>query len=346
MLYEVPNPNKSYIVEKSSEYLINKYEGVSFVKVQIPEDMYIPPLPYRQEKLIFPTGTFAGFYTHIEIRNALKHGAKILDYGSGIFYTETIDLFSSFVTKHYKERLKLKAKGSPLQVMEKLVLNNLYGKWGFNYRDCSQVIPARKLDPKKHIKEGARVIPIAKGKFFSVTTDVAPPVYSFPIWSVYITARARILMYEYLNDHRLKDKLIYTDTDSIFLTNHAGEITSSKELGEMSLEDGYPVKEAIFIRPKNYYTHKYKCKGIRTIQDGIDKGDQIFQDVLKNIKIKQKRFTKFRTALRSENHHKYGKLQPNQIITVTKQVSLEDDKRLWDKPFDPTTWQDSIPRNI
>jgi len=342
MCYPVPNTNKSRIVEKSGLRLINKYEGVSYVKINIP-DMKIPPLPYKHEgRLIFPVGIIEGYWTHIELRNALKYGCEILEYGSGIYYKETVDLFSGFVKTHYGERLILKKEGNPLEQMEKAVLNNLYGKFAFNYTSCSSIIPSERFDPTK-LKEGDEVIPLFDNKFFSVTTEIPPPIYSFPIWSSYITARARLIMYGYLSDKRLKDKILYTDTDSIFLENDSGEIQHSDKLGEMGLEKGYPVERSVFIRPKMYYTHKLKCKGIKTFYDEKDHSEQIYYKILHKQKIIQDRFTKFRTAIRSKEEHKWGVLKPNQIIKVEKTLDLEDTKRAWKKFFDADEYQDSRP---
>jgi len=187
------------------------------------------------------------------------------------------------------------------------------------------------------------VEPMCNNKFISVeSANVEAPIYSFPIISSYITSYARIKMYNYLSDERLQHKIISTDTDSIFLDNYQGEIETSNLLGDMKLEDGYPIAKGIFIRPKMYKTFKPKCKGIKF---GIN-AEQEFENILDKKPIEQERFIKFRTAIRSETHHNNGKLKPNQIIKITKQLDLEDTKRNWLEPFVKDQPQDSLPLNI
>lgn len=148
-------------------------------------------------------------------------------------------------------------------------------------------------------------------------------------------------MYEYLNNPMIQDRIISTDTDSIFLYDYKDEIETSTLLGDMKLEDGYPIKDAIFIRPKMYKTFKPKCKGVK-----FNDAETEFKAILDKQPITQQRFTKYRTAIRSQTHHKDGVLQPNQIIQIEKKLDLEDTKRNWIEPFTYTKKQDSYPLEI
>jgi len=340
MLMKMPNPNKYKHIEHTSINYIKSYEGVSHVLVRVPMHMKIPPLPYKKDgKLLFPVGTFKGYYNHNELRNAMKYGVEILEVYDTLIYTETGYYFKDFVEKHYQNRLNMKQKGDPMQIMCKLMLNNLYGKFGFNYKKTSSVIPRNQLNYDKHIKKDCYIEPLSElNEFFSVESAVVTvPDYSFPIISSYITSYARIKMYEYLADVRIQNKIIATDTDSIFIHNYVDEISTSTQLGAMSLESGYPVKESYFVRPKFYNTNKPKCKGVKFSSESQ------FFDMLNNIPIKQERFVKYRTALRSQPNHKHGVLVPNQIIQVSKKVDLEDTKRAWSSDFVPDTIQKSRP---
>lgn len=341
MLENIPDPNKSRELKQGTYYNINKFEGVSEVLVSVP-DMYMPPLPLRREgKLLFPVGTFKGHYTHIELRNAIKNGVTILEIGEQIVYKKTYPFFKSFVEQHYSERRVYQKEKSPLELLEKLIMNNLYGKFAFNYKNTDSIIPSHEFDFTKHVENATYLHPAANHKFMSVKGEgIKPPIYAFPIFSAYITAYARITMYEYLKNPALKEKMIATDTDSIFLNHYKGEIAESTEVGKMKLEDGYPIKKAIFIRPKMYKTEKVKCKGVHFNKDNMDK---LFNDILEGRKITQRRFIKLRTALRSQEKHKFGLLTPNQIIHIKKNLNLEDSKRVWGKPFSPIEEQDSKP---
>ena len=76
----------------------------------IQNDTYVPLLPVRHDnKLIFPIGLIKGYYTHLELREAQKHGFTINKLGNGVIYTKTFKLFKSFVIDKYKTRLEQKA---------------------------------------------------------------------------------------------------------------------------------------------------------------------------------------------------------------------------------------------
>ena len=344
MLQEIPNPNKYRIHKQGCLYNILQKEGVSEVKVSVP-DMYMPPLPVRRDnKLLFPTGTFKGYYTHIEIRNAIKYGVTILEIGEQITYTETYPFFKSFVEQHYAERREYQKQDSPLQLMEKLLMNNLYGKFAFNYKHTDSIIPEHEFDFEKHVENATYTHPSANSNFMSVKgIGIKPPIYAFPIFSAYITAYARITMYEYLKNPLLQEKIIATDTDSIFLQHYRGEIRESTQIGCMKLEDGYPIERGIFIRPKMYKTHKVKCKGVKFHKDSMN---VLFNDILDGKEISQDRFIKLRSVIRSQSHHIYGLLSINQIVTITKHLDLEDTKRVWNTDFNPLEQQDSKPIHI
>jgi hypothetical protein len=92
-----------------------------------------------------------------------------------------------------------------------------------------------------------------------------------------------------------------------------------------------------------YSTEKPKCKGIRFSKDNAPTE---FLNILHGGKIHQDRFVKLRTALRSNDEHKFGKLKPNQIIPIEKSCDLEDTKRKWTKKFDLLGQQDSEPIHL
>jgi DNA polymerase elongation subunit (family B) len=158
MMNEMPNPNSAKCVDVGSMYIINKYHGITDVTINIP-DMYIPPLPYRSDKLLFPVGTISGYYTHIELRNALKHGCTILDIRESVYYSKTCRPFDTYVTHHYNTRKQLKKENNKLELMHKLLLNSLYGKFGFNYNNCSSIIQAKDIKDE-HMLYGVKLVPL------------------------------------------------------------------------------------------------------------------------------------------------------------------------------------------
>lgn len=66
--------------------------------------------------------------------------------------------------------------------------------------------------------------------------------------AIFTTAYARLHMAEL--KYKYRDYLLYTDTDSLFLTKELPSEYVGKELGRFKLE--YDIKEAVFIAPKTY----------------------------------------------------------------------------------------------
>jgi len=337
MINELPNPNYVNEVKETTLKLIMKYEGVSYIE-GVQDKRYIPLLPVRMDnKLLFPTGIIKGYYTHIEIREALKNGFRITNFGDGNIYTKTCKPFEDFVKTTYAERREKQKTGNKLELMDKRILNSLYGKFAFNYRFNNTFKPADKMKADDYIKN--QFVEEINGFVYIRNTGLTEPTnYSIPIWSAYITAYARLKLYSWLKDEQISKNLIYTDTDSLFLSD-GKELPQSTELGELKLE--YSCDEAIFVRPKFYSAKKVKIKGIKSV-----KTKDKFHSFLKNPKVYEDRFTKLRTAIRSKETYKTGVLVPNEIIRVFKELDLEDEKRKWSGKFNPNIMEDSTAKHV
>lgn len=330
MIKEMPDPNSVQDLNSSNQYLIDNYDGVSYVE-GYQEDTYLPILPVRyNQKLIFPTGLIKGYYTHYELRKAQNNGFNVKYIGDGVIYTKKCKPFERFIKAKYQKRKMQKEKGDPMELMTKLIMNSLYGKFAYNYKTKDSLIPVNELT-EKEINDSSYIEDLGNG-YVTLSSDTGQPcTYSFPIFSCYITAYARIKIWEEMQ--KVKDKLIYCDTDSMFLIDK--KIKSSNELGEFKFE--YNSKDAIFIKPKMYMTQEVKIKGVKKVNK------EVFKQILKNPTITQERFVKYRTAIRSKDHHKHGKLKINQIIPITKTLDLEDSKRFWSNYFVPENEEDSKP---
>ena len=159
--------------------------------------------------------------------------------------------------------------------------------------------------------------------------DTEPKIHCIPIWSLYVTAYARLKLYSYL-EHT---DPIYCDTDSIITDV---ELEDSKELGFMKKE--MDIDEMLIIRPKFY--------GIKYFKDGEIKEyvkSKGIPYVLKyhNLKTKVSRidynkFSKFRESVRKG-------IRPNKMIDVFKHINYDDDKRIFHRPFSVDNQSDSIP---
>ena len=338
MLNKYPVPQTVFYVSSSTKDVDIKFylqfEGVSHFKLNIPYTKY-PLLPYRfNKRLVFPVGKFAGYYTHVEIRRAIElYGEKIiLEMKDCTYYTDTFPVFKNYVDFMYKKRLEAKEQKSSFEVFYKLMMNSLYGKFAMkNITNTEYFIPETNEDVLFNIKRGSDKanISVNMGELSYINNPREyDGIFSFPIWSCYVTAYARILMHKYI----CESEPVYIDTDSLFTTK---EIKSGKLLGELKLE--CVIKHGIIIKPKAYYINEsVKFKGLRIPKDQKHV-DRLFKNVLEQKPIRYEKFVKIKEGIKR-------KMNINSIIVVEKHVDLEDIKRNWcGKKFNPLELQDSEP---
>ncbi len=110
---------------------------------------------------------------------------------------------------------------------------------------------------------------------------------------------------------------------------------TSNELGELKLE--MKVKFGTIVKPKYYALVDMNNKDYVKIK-GISKRLNFleFNGMLLNPRFVFKKFMKFKESVRRG-------FIPNEIVQIEKQLSLADNKRKWEKPFDLKGLQDSVP---
>lgn len=261
--YSYPDPNTAHLISNPKDLsFIENYEGLSKVRVKVP-NTHIPLLPVRtEEHLFFPVGEFDGAYSHVELRNAIAENVKILKvYWS--FYTETTcSPFKDFVTDLYKERKELEKVDDKRADLVKILMNSLYGKFAQRNHDDVGYLKLVTKDMKFSTVKG--LFPYRSGEYVYVIipflTNILP-CYSNVLWSLYISAYARLELFKYLK--AAGSSLIYCDTDSIITFK---EFKTSDKLGSLRLIGKYT--EGIFLYPKLYFLKdefgktQIKAKGI------------------------------------------------------------------------------------
>jgi hypothetical protein len=207
--------------------------------------------------------------------NAKKYGysfeiMKGYKFEKGIIFKDYIDFLYSLRSQYSREH--------PLNLIAKILLNSLYGRFGMNddfpditifdnkksylnfMKDESQdIFGDIELGNKvlvKHRSENKNRQTMLYGNLETHNTNVA-------IASA-ITAYARIHMTQFKNNPNFN--LYYTDTDSAYIDRPLPDYMISKTiLGKMKLEN--ILDDAIFLAPKVYYLineldqHIYKVKG-------------------------------------------------------------------------------------
>ena len=223
-------------------------------------DVYLPALPFRTDRLYFPTGHFSGHYSSSELRLAVTDGAAVRIIKGVLFRSEPI--LRDYVMALHAEKMRAEASGDMARrYITKLLLNSCYGKFGeTRYKECYVKDPGTAFlrgncDLPYHIdcKHGPPVWPVAdSGMVWFHRRSQAPHI--LPQIAAAVTARARERQVGFL---RSCPRVWYTDTDSVFTDC---EIEAGGELGELARKRS---GEFQAFRPKEYeLSGKYKVKGV------------------------------------------------------------------------------------
>lgn len=353
-----PNPNTL------REGIDLEKEGMTYARIKVPDSLSIPLLPFRGEnKLLFPGGEFQSWQSNVELRKAIEIGYDIHPI-KGYHYEKTFNPFRSYITDLYAKRRKYKKEKSPIELVMKLCMNSLYGKFGQKMYQQEMIFPNDKEGMKKfrqYCQANRDLLDEGKPARYSIdspdTVEKLPdgtevhvpkifyikdedtedyPPFINPILCIYTTSHARLELYKWIEKiQAAKKRVFYCDTDSV-ITDH--QLPTGKRLGQMKLE--LNIKKGIIIKPKFYYleddsTTLVKAKGMMNLKTLSQ-----FNKIVESRVYKYKKFTRFRESIRRN-------LAFNQILDVEKIVGLEDDKRKWKKEkFDPSHLESSEPVKI
>jgi len=263
--------------------------------VEAPDDIYFPVLPVRYNGyLIFPKGKFTGVWASPEFELAIAKGYKVIKIYKAVNFLETTPVFQSYMQALFDYRKKSSGIEKDFY---KLMQNSLYGK--FAEKSEGLCVKGESYCTLEELKSGANIDGLV---YLQKTHQVR---YSALIWSVMITALARVHLYQLL------DKYVpyYCDTDSIFT---AASIETSSTPGTLKLVGS---GRAEFIEPKVYqFNGQYKAKGVpREAQESY----------YKTGRAKFRKPLKFREAQRRLDKT----LEPNLWIEVEKVRRSKFEKR-------------------
>lgn len=307
--------NLRYSENKSKfKFILEYYEGCCYVKVHH-KDFKFGLLPYRyNNKLIFPLGTFEGWYNFNELRFAVKTGlVEILDVYCYIYGNKKDSIFKNFVNDVYEKR---KNSNGIYNVIFKLILNSLYGKFAqknnterIYINDINEVDLFQYLSDKRfkkiyffNQKRNDCIIEFENEKEL---------LHSIVVISSYITSYARIELLKKLIQY--KDNVYYCDTDSLFVDIELDE--NSHELGKLKKEN----KKVIEIRGLKNYVY-------------IDENNEI-KEAIKGVPSDAYRVSEnvfyYNSIIKSKEALKNGYLNlTGRLEQRIKEVSLKYDKGL------------------
>ena len=222
-----------------------------------------------------------------------------------------------------------KARGTPMELFYKLLMNNLYGKFAQRPEEEPDIrhIDSYEGDEFMELWNKDNINMQVVNDFVYVTRKLNRwkiPSHTNPIYSVYITALAR----SHLWRQRPKN-LIYCDTDSYVTTD---TMETGVMLGDLKLEA--ESKKGVFIKPKLYMVDgenpRVKTKGLGRMTK------EEFYEMLQKGERSMNTLVKFKSGLRRG-------LKWNSTLNVTKHLDFEDNKRIWEKPFNLHDHQESEP---
>jgi hypothetical protein len=293
------------------------YEGVAHVKVKH-ENTYYGFLPYKKDgKLLFPVGTFTGWYNFNELRFALEQKAITIIRVMDVIYSEPIlSPFIEYVDTLYNRR---KATQNELEkTVLKLLLNSLYGK--FAQRIKSEMIYIKDIEKEIGILEEyekkkmlLRIVPFNAERldcFIEVKSNKGFLYNTIPVYSSYITSFARVELLKFLIKYH-NEKPVYCDTDSIFFAG-SPNIKDSTELGQWKKEN----KIVTEIRGLKNYSY---------ISNGLT-NDKI-KGVPKNAEKKGENLYSYSTLIKTRESINRN-VESGIETKRTKQLTLRYDKRI------------------
>ena len=334
---EFPEPTSRRISTKNDKRFFRNCDGLTEVTIKIPE-MHIPPLPFRHDDLVlFPVGIFRGYYSNVELRYAESIGCEILEVHRSIYYLLKCRPFKEFVDVLYPIRMKLKAEVpyNPMELVYKLLMNSLYGKFAEKYDTTTKSVHKNQIT---QVELESGLVKNQIGDYYYLSEEQDPRVHCIPIWAIYVTAYGRIKMHKAMSEVIAQGKkVVYCDTDSIVTD---AILPTSKELGELKLEQ--VIKTGYFIRAKSYMPvdevgeAEIRMKGIPRTLLTKERFLCLEQDPL----LKYTKIAKIKESIRRG-------LIPNEVIDSHKVIGLEDTKRDWrGKKFTFKEAQESDPLEI
>jgi len=226
--------------------IIKDINHPGFYWIRFSQNLEIPILPIKRDKLLFANGEFEGWYWFEEIMLAVEYGVKIISVKKII----SAQYYETFI-KEFVELNDEIRKISPIhKIIGKNNNNTFYGRLGMNPERLEEEI-TNSIEKDKYEK----VIEI-NGAFIGYKKKEKS--ISNVLISASITSKARIKLYRGMKKVIENDgRVLYTDTDSIIAAFKKEEYEKKidMEMGEIkfiSSDKDTIIEEGVFAMPKTY----------------------------------------------------------------------------------------------
>lgn len=243
--------------------------GFFYCKITSPTYLEHPILQRRIKtangyRTIAGLGSWTGWIFSSEMDNAVKYGYSFEILNGYEFKRGNV--FKDYITKMYNLRLEY-AKGHPLNLIAKLLMNSLYGKFGMRLEstqvemfDTSNEMESQLLKDlldlygktiKDFIKLDNFIVTVRDSLLnyeYSENEDMFHGVDINIAIASAVTAGGRMWMSTLKNNPLFK--LYYSDTDCAVVDKPLPSFMVGEALGQLKLE--YVIDKAVFLAPKVY----------------------------------------------------------------------------------------------
>jgi hypothetical protein len=245
-------------------------EAFGFFYCEITSPYYIEhPILQRRIKTkdgtrtIAGLGTWEGWILSGEMDNAVNYGYSFNIIRGYKFAKKNI--FKGYVEKLYKLRLEY-SSGTPMNLVAKLLMNSLYGKFGMKPENACIDIYDQSIEGlaslQSHIERNEESIQdIIKLDTHTVVVTGGVSIAKYnQVEDIYhgldvniaiasaVTSGARVIMSKVKNNPEFD--LYYTDTDSVVINKPLPQEMVGSSLGQFKLE--HEITKAVFLAPKVY----------------------------------------------------------------------------------------------
>lgn len=285
------HPNKIDLTNRK----LDSFFGYAEAIITCPDNILRPVLPYHHEgKTIYPIGTWQGVYFSEELKAVEKLG-YIIKLLKGYEFTK-ITYFPPYVYTFYD--IKKNSTGT-VKDMAKLQLNNLYGYFGrkilgiitqnINNKDLNNILLTRIVKSLTPINDdyttvltysniNHNLLEKLNNEFHEIGSNKHFTMSNVALAAA-VTAYSRIHMIPF----KINPNTLYTDTDSVFMSEPLDPSLISDELGMMKDElKGQVIEEAYFLGPKKYGYYMFNKDGQRkefSVFSGVPRNSLSFEEV-------------------------------------------------------------------
>lgn len=329
-LYPVGKPrfmDEPGMVKETYENWKEDRNGLGFIncRVFIP-NQFIPPLPVKMGKLVFPCGEVYGVWTYEELEFAEKEcGVKILEYYACCHFDLTYPVFKNFIeTMYFLKEEGTKTGNMALRTLAKLIYNTGYGYTGMRRDDKSSLDSIENVDKYDTITFADDDL-----GFIEVPTEITAEYIQVQVAS-YVTSRARLVLLKAMKDiEKRGGTVFYCDTDSIVTDIELSpELVDSAKLGYWDCES--KPEKGLFLKPK-VYTELFEEKKPTIKFKGISKETQseldfaYYEELYQELETQEKEFViveKNKLLMRSIMYMKKKHLDSDYYETRDKKMNL------------------------